>query len=834
MKKPTLRFRQVYEHPTHFKVTKPLGNPMIIAKQGLSDAMQNRLRKYAMAGEVTEPAPSEQDLSVDSRALDVSPAIEAPKAPLMGAPTLAEIMSRPEFVGEEDRSETPVEVIKASDIAQAPVEALPVVAPEQALATPIVTVPQKIQAGALMGPPAPVEPVMKAAAPSEQEDPLVWMNKLIEEEKTKDKPNQEALKAYESTRDQYIKQMQEEQASSERPAVVAAAAPIKQDDTVARFNKLIDSEQAKENPDEEKIKNWKSSRDQYIERARAEQAAAKPPAVVAPVTAPVVASALAPAAAVVEAQPAKEIVIPKDFDAAKPLTIESYRAAREANKGFNDKEIALALINKIAPGAVIPPNFDALLQKPPEGASKDDIAEFDSAKAELAKSIVNQAKVDFETTRNLIEANKNAQAQKLINADKDRVDADAIVKRRDALRMAVEGGFQPQSYFGTGIEGLGRQIGTALSVAMGAFASGMTGMPNYAFKIYEDAVNRDLEVQKGRYNSLVNQYTRILGDADDAEKLARADLNDLAALQVEGVKAQSNLKSIGPAADGMIAKMRADANKERAEVLLKQSAARRAKVDADLEEQRLQSIIDKNKADAEKKRALGALGAAGRGAAAKPTVGAEAGEYETFQAITDPNKKKEYFAHATNPQTGKSVTFIVAPKLQKATQEEISRRESGLEKANELIKVIESNPKVFEGKDLGRVSAAMADFLGNVPEASGKGRMLSVADKDIYLKAIQETNIPFIKSANLFGKTLAAAKQFKRSTEQGIRTAIEGRGIEGHPGKAELVSAYQQVLGGGPQMVRIRLKTGEEKMIPAQNLEAAKQRLGKMFDTVIE
>lgn len=52
MKKPTLRFRQVFEHPTHFKVTKPLGNPLIIAKKGLSPSLQTRLRKFAQGGEV--------------------------------------------------------------------------------------------------------------------------------------------------------------------------------------------------------------------------------------------------------------------------------------------------------------------------------------------------------------------------------------------------------------------------------------------------------------------------------------------------------------------------------------------------------------------------------------------------------------------------------------------------------------------------------------------------------------------------------------------------------------------------------------------------------------
>ena len=62
MKKPTLRFRQVFEHPTHFKVTKPLGNPLLIAKKGLSPGLQSRLRKFA-DGTPDEPVqpPTEQD-----------------------------------------------------------------------------------------------------------------------------------------------------------------------------------------------------------------------------------------------------------------------------------------------------------------------------------------------------------------------------------------------------------------------------------------------------------------------------------------------------------------------------------------------------------------------------------------------------------------------------------------------------------------------------------------------------------------------------------------------------------------------------------------------------
>ena len=55
MQKPTLRFRQVFEAPTHFKVMRPMGNPLLIAKKGISPQLQARLRKFARGPEVGEP-----------------------------------------------------------------------------------------------------------------------------------------------------------------------------------------------------------------------------------------------------------------------------------------------------------------------------------------------------------------------------------------------------------------------------------------------------------------------------------------------------------------------------------------------------------------------------------------------------------------------------------------------------------------------------------------------------------------------------------------------------------------------------------------------------------
>ncbi len=80
---------------------------------------------------------------------------------------------------------------------------------------------------------------------------------------------------------------------------------------------------------------------------------------------------------------------------------------------------------------------------------------------------------------------------------------------------------------------IARSIGSAISVALGAFASGMTGMPNFAMKIYEDGLNRDLQRQREQRNSLVKQMEMAGLSVDDAEKLYRAQKDKEFAVRME-------------------------------------------------------------------------------------------------------------------------------------------------------------------------------------------------------------------------------------------------------------------------------------------------------------
>lgn len=787
MKKPTLRFRQVFEHPTHFKVTKPLGNPLIIAKQGLSPSLTNRLRKFATDGEV--PEPTEQDKQnladlVASRSLEMesAPQFDA-RPPIETRPlrTEEEVQRSIDYIknlglGPEG---TPVEVIKPGQIAQAPIEKL---GPSEDItirstATPmpperIIGLPEAQR----MGPPAELA---RPVASSTVAEPI-----------------------------------------SESPV---AARPA--NDVVADLNQMISEEKAKAKPDADMIAQ--------LESALAEQAKPGP---VAPAAPPVVASAASkppvaatsPVATQVTGPTAKpdQFVLPKDFDAGKPLTVEAYRAAKEANKGRSEQEVALGLIRQYAPNAEPPPDFDKLLTPPPEGASEDALKRFDLAKDDLARAIVNQAKVDYDTSKQLLAANERAQAQRLINAEKDRATADALGKRRAALEEAVKGGFQYEMFSGN----LAAQIGSALSVAMGAFASGLTGMPNYALKIFEGAVERDLEAQKAKYNSLVNQYNRVLGDTDDAEKLARADLNDLAALQVEATKMESKVRGVGPAADQMIAELRAKATKEREEVALKMAEAREAKVKADMARELNDSLIkQRNAADKRANAAAGVAGASKPPAAGKELPNRGESGLDLFYRLNAIEQGKRIF-NVKNPSTGKIIEIAASSVPAKTeAQNQLTYRQSALEQADRVLDLLKAKPNMLNVNEIKQVQSAITRFLTEYPASSGAKRILPRTDKDIVMNAVFDNPVPYARYSNLFDNTRVAMEEFKHSIKDGINQVVSYYGIEGHPGKVAFMH------GANPSnMIRIRLKNGTQTDIPKENLESAKQRLGKMFDSVVE
>lgn len=781
MKKPTLRLRQVFEGPTHFKVVKPLGNPIKIAKQGLSPNLMGRLRKFARDGEVPEATEQDQqnaqDLAAESRSLDFDQVRTTPDAQIDLAPrtrSLQEIEESLAYLRGLEQNVTdaqPVNVVER--VAAQPIEVI------KSQSVPVK--PERVVAGTLMGPPTPVAPVMKPApVMSADEEMLTGYQRDLDLERSKVNPDPKAVKLLEDA----IKQTNEAIAE-------ASAAPAPKAPTVAPAVAVAPTAAAVVVPAAAPV-------------APTSAVAAAPTVAVAP--------AVAPAAQVAPAAVKPEVTIPKGLDVTKPLDVAALREYRKANLGVPDSELVLGLIKQYTPD--VPANIQIadLDVQPPEGADKDTLAEFDKAKEQLIKATVDQARVDLESSRAILEANQRAQAQRLLNAEKDRETADALVARRDALRAAVEGGFKPESLYGS--NNLAGQIGSALSIALGAFASGMTGIPNYALKIYNDAVERDLDIQKSKYNSLVNQYNRLLGDTADAEKLARADLNDLAALQLEGMKASSTIKGIGPATERMVAEIRAKAAKEREEVAIKQSQAREADVEARLAEEVARNNMAYKDAMGNAARARAAVAGLGKGLSADRLEFTKAKWIEGRKlSVPDPS------------DPSKSI-YILAPTQSVAKEKagEITQRVTGLMQLEDFEDWLKSNAtKPVTPEAIKEMQVKVAGIVENYPgTVRGSKNLVTVAQGKLLKPAITSTSIPIIEFMDVLGLTSTAMKDIRADANRGVLLSVRGAASEGDLGAAEFASKFtaRGYRGRGPYggasvaptssgMVRIRMPNGQ-------------------------
>ena len=141
MKKPTLRLRQVFEGPTHFKVVKPLGNPIKIAKKGLSPNLMGRLRKFARNGEVPDPV---DDTIIQES--DVAPT----EVRVIGLDGNVEEGERPNLIespsGTRPRPKRPVQTGSA------------ISGPTDTEPTALADVPAPVVRGAVSGRPRPLRP----------------------------------------------------------------------------------------------------------------------------------------------------------------------------------------------------------------------------------------------------------------------------------------------------------------------------------------------------------------------------------------------------------------------------------------------------------------------------------------------------------------------------------------------------------------------------------------------------------------------------------------------------------------------------------------------------
>lgn len=110
-----------------------------------------------------------------------------------------------------------------------------------------------------------------------------------------------------------------------------------------------------------------------------------------------------------------------------------------------------------------------------------------------------------------------------VQAEREKVRQEQMVKSQEA--MADLSKYEPKDFWAD--KSTGAKIAAGLAMALGAYSSAMTGGPNTAKQIIDDAINRDISLQKERYNrakergamikSAYADQLAILGDKEAAE-----------------------------------------------------------------------------------------------------------------------------------------------------------------------------------------------------------------------------------------------------------------------------------------------------------------------------
>jgi len=367
-------------------------------------------------------------------------------------------------------------------------------------------------------------------------------------------------------------------------------------------------------------------------------AVATPAAVTA---APAVIKPAAPAAAPVqpslpaETKPAAPVVIPSQMISSPQtaINVESLRKLMAENPGKTPQELALDLIKSSMPKVEASPELVAKSLDVLKSMRGKDM--FDEGLANRLSGVVSQAKSENIYAEEQAKIAERTLADRLVIAEKNKKTLEALATRKAKLEDALQRGVKFESFFGK--MDTPSKIGTLFALAVGGYAAGYSDTPNYVLKAFNDAIDRDIEAQKKKQDSLVNQYNKVLNDYDAAEKLTRADLFDLSALQAKAINARSEWAKINPAGQQLIGKLEMDAAREREQVAKAQNDADVSAVDAKYAEQEAQARINH----------LNRMGTGvGRGAAAKPTVGPGATALESFEAITDPKQRQRYIVRA--------------------------------------------------------------------------------------------------------------------------------------------------------------------------------------------
>lgn len=363
--------------------------------------------------------------------------------------------------------------------------------------------------------------------------------------------------------------------------------------------------------------------------------------------------------------------------------------------------------------------------------------------------------------------------------------------------------------------GTWNQIGTALSLAAGAFATGLTGVPNFALQIYNNAIEKDLEKQRDDRNSLWTKFVNAGNTAQEADQLVRASMDKaLAARAAQQAAITRNAK----AADGF-AKFSAELNQksETAIARIEQSKAVAAKARAEAvvaeakpAQEAIKQLRDevKRMEDLERQKKLDALAQQElnikrrqlaiaerkekREAAAEqpPTPGAS--EYDQLMGAFRVEGAKGAAKRLAQTIKVDGVSLLTTdPQTKQDQQKYWNGVSQSLGTLDKLIKKIEALPAgvALLPAQKAEIDALAGQFAVAYPKLEGFRRALSVADKDVVLSKIIKD--PGSITSGVLGTSLASLRTLKKAADADKYDQLKNVVVEGDPNLAKFAGAEE-------------------------------------------
>ena len=531
--------------------------------------------------------------------------------------------------------------------------------------------------------------------------------------------------------------------------------------------------------------------------------AAAPPAVVpVPVAVPV-------------AEPVAELAAPhryRPFEAsAAPHRVRPF----EAPESIALKPVAEPVVATAEPAA--PAEVPAVVTVAPKPTAELTVEE--RIRADTAKALADkQAEIDAAqrvAAEQAIEAGRQAEQYQLEhNRWLAKAEASRGIQEQASNDLAA---FKNQGSYLSRLSTMS-QIGTALSLAAGAFATGMTGMPNFALQIYNNAVEKDLEKQREDRNSLWNRFVQAGNSAEHADQYVRASMDKAVAARAAQ---QAALTKNATAAQGLAA-FSADMNRKSEDAIakIKKEAALEAKARAEtkiaeaqpareamkdlrdeirrLEELDRQNRLDKNaQEDLNIKRRRLKLDEdeAKRKAQLEQPLPAGATEYDELMNSFKAEGAKGAAKRLQQTVKVDGISLLTTDPQTKQKQQEywngVSQTVGTLDR---LIKKVESLPAgvALTPAQKADVDALSGAFAVAYPKLEGFRRALSVADKDVVLSKIVKD--PGSITSGVLGTSLASLKSLKQAIDEDKYEQLKNMAVEGDPNLAKFAGVGELPL----------------------------------------